>query len=91
MVSGVLDGVEEQGIVVRLGANAREALTEVCLEDLSNGGRGIRNKVEIHLVNPLARALFDADAATGDAYEITDLMPGEVTRLTLAPAIGNRQ
>jgi hypothetical protein len=30
---------------------------------LSNGGRGIRNKVEAHLVNPLARALFGLAAA----------------------------
>ena len=62
MIGGVLEGVREQGISITLAPRAHEALAQVCLEDLSNGGRGIRNKVELHLVNPLARALFDADA-----------------------------
>jgi ATP-dependent Clp protease ATP-binding subunit ClpA len=91
IVDGVLDGVAEQGISVVLGASAREALTEVCLKDLSNGGRGIRNKVETHLVNPLARALFDAGGTTGDAFDITELVPGEVTRLVLARTQGALQ
>ncbi len=91
MVRDVLDGVHEQGISITLGESGCEALTDVCLKDLSNGGRGIRNKVETHLVNPLARALFDACATTGDAYEITDLVPAEVTRLVLTPARGALQ
>ena len=86
MVRDVLDGVHEQGISITLGASGHKALTEVGLKDLSNGGRGIRNKVETHLVNPLARALFDVGATTGDAYEITDLVPAEVTRLVLSSA-----
>jgi energy-coupling factor transporter ATP-binding protein EcfA2 len=88
MVRGVLDGVHEQGISITLGARAREVLTQVCVEDLANGGRGIRNKLELHLVNPLARALFDADATSGDAFEITEVVPGEVTQLTLTPNQG---
>jgi energy-coupling factor transporter ATP-binding protein EcfA2 len=85
MVAGVLAGVAEQGITVTLGETAQALLAQVCLEDLSNGGRGIRNKVELHLVNPLARALFDADANSGDRFAIADILPGEITRLVLAP------
>ena len=32
------------------------------LGNLNNGGRGIGNIVESHLINPLARFLFDNDA-----------------------------
>ena len=60
MVAEVLaDARAATGSEVSLGADAREALEGLCLTDLSNGGRGIRNKIEAHLVNPLARALFD--------------------------------
>jgi hypothetical protein len=38
---------------------SRSRLREICLSDLSDGGRGIRNQLEAHLVNPLARLLFD--------------------------------
>ena len=60
MVRDVLDGVAaSQRIAVSLGGEAHATLAKLCLSDLSNGGRGIRNKVEAHLVNPLARALFE--------------------------------
>ena len=63
MVDTVLaDVAANQGISVALGGGeARAALRAACLQDLSNGGRGIRNKVENLLVNPLARALFDTE------------------------------
>ncbi len=34
-------------------------IRELCLSDLVNGGRGIGNKLETHLVNPLSRLFFD--------------------------------
>jgi ATP-dependent Clp protease ATP-binding subunit ClpA len=55
------------------------SLRSLCLADLSNGGRGIRNQVEANLLNPLARVLFDADAMPGSAFVITELRPGELT------------
>ena len=61
MVGDILAGVgKSQGLSVELNESARASLARLCLSDLSNGGRGIRNKVEAHLINPLARALFDA-------------------------------
>ena len=52
-VDGVLaDVAEGQGIEVVLDGPVRDELRRLCLADLSNGGRGIRNKVESHLLNP---------------------------------------
>lgn len=86
MVSDVLGGVAStQHLSISLSDVAHAALAELCLSDLSNGGRGIRNKVEAHLVNPLARALFDTSSAPGSTIVITrvEVQPGGVTKLQL--------
>ena len=91
MVDGILRDVEAtQGIEVTLTEDARLRLVELGLADLSNGGRGIRNKVETHLVNPLARALFDADAKANERWIVTSLEPDPagVTTLRIAKATG---
>jgi hypothetical protein len=82
----VLDLRETQGIGISLTDEARESLRRLCLHDLNNGGRGIRNQVEAHLVNPLARALFEIEAASGQAFRISRVDAGAVTSLTLVPA-----
>jgi len=83
ILASTLGSVGDQGIVVDIDEAPRRALTDACLADLSNGGRGIRNQIEAHLVNPLARALFDLDAAAGSRYRISGIDIGEVTRLRL--------
>lgn len=83
MVTATLSDVATRSHRVTLTDSARSALETLCLEDLSNGGRGIRNKVEVHLVNPLARALFDINAAPGESYLVRAIEPGSVTRLTM--------
>ena len=55
------------------------SLRELCLRDLSNGGRGIRNHVEANLVNPLARHLFDSNARSGDHFIVNDLQSAQLT------------
>ena len=51
---------------------------------LSNGGRGIRNQLEYHFINPLARGLFDCDANAGVQWKITAIQrPANQTQLTL--------
>ena len=55
----------------------------LCLADLSNGGRGIRNQVEAHLINPLSRALFDSGAETGRSYRSQEIHTGASTTVTL--------
>ena len=90
MVDTVLaDVAANQGISVALAAEARAALRAACLQDLSNGGRGIRNKVENLLVNPLARALFDTEAEAGAALFVARLLVEDgVAQLTLTPHTG---
>jgi len=83
MVENLLKEVSQLGFVVTLEATAREALRQLCLSDLSNGGRGIRNQVEAHLINPLSRALFDSGATVG-RYAIRSLTAGDTTVLSLS-------
>jgi hypothetical protein len=60
MVQAILERVEQAtGRLVQLTDPVRMRLREICHSDLSDGGRGIRNQLEAHLVNPLARLLFD--------------------------------
>lgn len=81
MVRGVLADAEEAGHSVTLSSNALDELRRVCTADLSNGGRGIRNQIEAHLINPLARAVFDRG---GDGPVVVEsLEPGPVTTLRL--------
>jgi len=54
---------EEFKLELTLTATVRHALLQRCTRDLANGGRGIGNQIESALVNPLARALFDANLA----------------------------
>ena len=83
MVSALLaDLSAAQGLKVTIAQAALAKLRTQALKDLSNGGRGIRNQVEVHLLNPLARALFDAPSKAG-AYEIVGIKVGEVTQIDL--------
>lgn len=84
MVGSTLEGLKAQELTVTLSDAATDSLRELCLADLSNGGRGIRNQLEVHLVNPLARALFDADAQPGECYEIDGVLTGDITQLLIA-------
>ncbi|HTU10979.1 MAG TPA: AAA family ATPase [Allosphingosinicella sp.] len=81
MVDAVLADAAAAGQLVSLAPEARETLRHLCTADLSNGGRGIRNLIEAHLINPLARALFDRNAE-GPAM-VTAIDAGAVTTLVL--------
>jgi ATP-dependent Clp protease ATP-binding subunit ClpA len=59
----VTSTLQELDVRVELRPEAKQQLRTLCLADLSNGGRGIRNQVEAHLVNPLARALFETEGS----------------------------
>src|SRR5262245_45761699 len=66
MVTRVIEDLRaEQQLAMSFTPQASARLETLCLGDLSNGGRGIRNQVEVHLVNPLARALFALDPRPG--------------------------
>ena len=48
----------ESGIILEFSEKAHKKIQNLCTEDLSNGGRGIGNRLEVVLINPLARSLF---------------------------------
>jgi hypothetical protein len=86
MVDRVLEDLHsEQRLSLTFTRDASARLEELCLRDLANGGRGIRNQVEVHLVNPLARGLFALDPQPGAVVAITDVINERgITTLTLA-------
>ena len=90
MMETLLADVETVGFAVTISETARAALRSLCLADLSNGGRGIRNQVEAHLINPLSRALFDGGARAGESYVITAIKPGASTAVELSPTGSGR-
>jgi ATP-dependent Clp protease ATP-binding subunit ClpA len=87
MIDRVIEDVRsEQQIKLLFTPDACTHLEQLCLRDLSNGGRGIRNQVEVHLVNPLARALFALDPQPGASVTITGVANERgITTLNFAP------
>lgn len=90
MIGQVVEDLRtEQGITLSLSANAESQLGGLCLADLGNGGRGIRNQVEVNLVNPLARALFELDPKPGARVVVDGLeRAGGTTSLVLSRVTG---
>jgi anaerobic ribonucleoside-triphosphate reductase activating protein len=77
----VYSGYEFEALRAQHGA----ALAAICLADLSNGGRGVRNQLEAHFVNPLARAAFALDMRAGERLLIEDIERADgVTSLKIA-------
>lgn len=74
MVDGTLSDLHEKQLDIELTQSARQVLHDVCLQDLSNGGRGIRNQLEARLLNPLSRELFDQDARPGERFIIREVV-----------------
>ncbi len=62
MLDNVINRVkEEHQVILKITEPVRQQLETWCTEDLSNGGRGIGNRLETTFVNPLARSLFKLD------------------------------
>ena len=64
---------EEKKISIEISDKAREHLLEAAKGHLENGGRGIGNVVESHLINPLSRALFDLNVAENGTLKVVDI------------------
>jgi len=63
----------------------RATLLDRCTADLSNGGRGIGNRLESVFINPLSRALFEVDLEGKQKVAVTGLTEvDKVVTLTLA-------
>ena len=64
---------EDKEIALTLSDKAQAKLREAALCNLANGGRGIGNIVESHLINPLSRFLFDHDLYERACVEVQDI------------------
>lgn len=85
MLDGLLQKAKlSQGVSVEIAADVRQALKELCIADLTNGGRGIRNQLEVHFVNPLARLLFDQNVSPGARLRIDGIQRGAATVLEVS-------
>ncbi len=88
MLNNIIEDLRASQIIsITLHPDVCAEIEHACLIDLSNGGRGIRNKLELHLVNPLARALFDANAQPLDEFVVSDITCDDVTQLTLTRTV----
>jgi hypothetical protein len=73
-VANVCESVaREHGVFVELSPWVAERLRAEATKDMSFGGRGIGNKVEALLVNPLARELFDKAWPSGTKLVVSAL------------------
>ena len=54
----------EQEIEIRFTDEALAELETLCTHDVFDGGRGIGNRIETHLINPLAREIFKYERRT---------------------------
>ncbi len=66
--------VDTYKINIEIGDSFKETLFEACCSDISMGGRGIGNKLEEVLVNPLSRELFRIGAKENNNYKLIDLL-----------------
>ena len=74
---------EQKNIRLEVSGEAYAELREAALADLSNGGRGVGNKVESLLINPLSRWLFDhevlSDSCVVVDHFLTESNPPELS------------
>ncbi|MBZ9649773.1 AAA family ATPase [Sphingobium sp. 3R8] len=84
MVASVFADAASSGRPITMSADAHAVLKDLCTADLANGGRGIRNKIEAYLINPLARALFEREA--DGPTVIKSITAGPITSLELESA-----
>ena len=83
MVNNVFVDIKRtQNIEITINSSALQTLKALCLMDMSNGGRGIRNKIETYLVNPLSRAVFDENIASNTNITIGSIESGLVTKIS---------
>jgi ATP-dependent Clp protease ATP-binding subunit ClpA len=83
LLTNLLADIARAGFSVSLAPPAHKALRALCLADLSNGGRGIRNRMEALFINPLSRALFDGGARIGGSYRVEALASNAMGTLSV--------
>ena len=86
MLGNVVQRVQDEHELSLVMADAaHQTLVAECLGDLSHGGRGIGNRLEAVLINPLARALFDRGPTPGSTVTVARIIDdGGTYRIELA-------
>ena len=73
MIANVISRVKtEHKLELGISPVALEKITSWCLKDLANGGRGIGNRLESILVNPLSRALFEGESREAGSKAVVE-------------------
>ncbi|MEO0625060.1 MAG: AAA family ATPase [Pseudomonadota bacterium] len=90
MLDATLADLAENGIGMTFPSDLRTKLFRICTADLTHGGRGIRNQLEAHFINPVARALFDMDTRPGAQLTVADILSDPVPTVVLEPANEDR-
>ena len=71
MLGNVVNRVQdEHDVTLVVQERAHDTLVTECMDDLTHGGRGIGNRLEAVLINPLARALFDVGVTAGQTLAV---------------------
>ncbi|MEI8044051.1 MAG: AAA family ATPase, partial [Verrucomicrobiota bacterium] len=85
MLANILERLaDRQKVRIQIPDSVRDQLRGHCLKDLSNGGRGVGNQLEAWFINPLARALFEANPPEGATRTLASLTEKEgVPTITL--------
>lgn len=78
MITGIISDLAENQYKLQFSDTSYHSLAEIALMDLSNGGRGIRNQIEVNLLNPLARRLFELNPQPGQCIQIVDVKPNYI-------------
>jgi ATP-dependent Clp protease ATP-binding subunit ClpB len=79
---------DEHGVDISFSEEALSVLEDLCTHDLFNGGRGIGNRVESTLINPLSRLLFERTDKSQDKLRITQIVheDGNVKSICVSPS-----
>ena len=64
---------ETKKLDLAIEAPAREKLVSLARGNLQHGGRGIRNVIDVALVNPLSRTLFDRNVQANAVIRVLDM------------------
>lgn len=71
MLSSIVSRVrDELDLELSLSEGVVLAIRDKCISDLTNGGRGIGNRLETFLINPLSRELFAMELERGETIHV---------------------
>lgn len=66
--------MEHSGITITIGEKAYSNISDLCMKNLNNGGRGIGNVIEKYFLKPLQRYIFNNSISSGARLTVADLL-----------------